>query len=252
MDLGDVIRGGSSGGDKGRDFRRTNGVLFASAGMKGSGSLGRDARGHFTTFQNELYHINLKLALELQEMMAERLEASRVPSRRGVASGRLEAAILDRRNRFVHNFGFGVGVISWLDKSEAKYWRAIEVGTRQFVGNKLPFGIWGSTLTGAYGGRSSFGPYPLAGPPWSATGAQRDGRLRPMGKTYAYRHLVASGMARRDAFKASRARAVIQRPIEAHHYMHGAWRDFRPAARTTAAIKRALRTSGISGPRALG
>lgn len=248
MDLGDVIRGGSSGGDKGRGFRRAHGVLFATAGLK-TGGLGRDARGRFTTFQNELYQVNLGLAIQLQDMMAERLEATRVPSRRGVASGRLEKAILDRRNRVVNNGGFGVGRIEWLDKSEAKYWRAIEVGTSQFVGNVIPTGVWGGSLTGQMGGTSPYGPYPIAGPPFTLSGANRSGRVRPMGRTYMYRVLAASGMAKRQAYLMSRNKhqAVIQRPIEAHHYMKGAWRDFRPAARGREAIQRALRASGIGG-----
>lgn len=248
MDLGDVIRGGSSGGDKGRTFRRTHGTLFASAGMK-AGGLGRDAGGRYSTFQNELNHINLKLAIELQQMMADRLEDSRVASRRGVASGRLEAALLDRRNREVTNNGFGVGKISWLDSSQAKYWRSIEVGTSQFVGNLIPVGLWGATLTGGYGGTSRYGPYPIAGGPFSSSGGgRRNGRVRPMGRTYAYRLLAESGMRKRDAFLMTRAKqSVIQRPILAHRYMAGAWSDFRPAARVTAAVTHALRISGAGG-----
>lgn len=251
MDLGDHIRGGSSGGDRGRAFRRTHGVLYASAGLK-AGGLGRDALGRFTTFQNELHRINLGLAIQLQDLMVERLRDSLL--RPKVSSKRLERAIADRRNRFANNSGFGVGRISWLDKSEAKYWRAIEVGTTQFVGNPIPRGLWGGTLTGAYGGASRYGPYPIAGAPFSVTGGARGGRLRPMGPTYAYRALVASGVARRQAFQMSRARdeVLIKTPILAHNYMHGAWRDFRPRARTTAAVKQALKASGVSGPRALG
>lgn len=247
MHYGDTLRGGSSGGDKGRAFRTRTGTLFASAGMKG-GSLGRDARGRYTTFQNELYHINLKLALELQAMMVEKLEATRVPERKGVASGRLAAALSARENRDVTNAGFGVGKVSWLDRSQAKYWRAIEVGTSQFVGNVLPVGLWGSTLSGAYGGTSRFGPYPLAGPSFSWTGNRRDGRLRPMGRTYAYRHLAESGMSKREAYLLSKKKMpTIQNPILAHRYMKGAWDDFRPAARTTAAVRQALRAAGIAG-----
>lgn len=246
MDLGDTIRGGSGGGDKGRAFRATHGVLFASAGIK-AGLLGRDAGGRYTTFQNELYAVNQRLAEELQALMLERLESSRVPSRRGVASGRLAAALGDRRNRQVTNAGFGVGSIAWLDKSEAKYWRSIEVGTSQFVGNEIPMGLWGDTLSGSYGGSSRFGPYPLATGSWSVSGTRRSDRLRPMGKSFAYRHLIEGGMARREAFLALRTqKAIITQPIEAHRYMAGAWSDFHAGSRTTAAVRRALRISGIT------
>lgn len=250
MDLGDRIRGGSFGSAAGRGFRRQFGVLYAASGLNEEG-FARDARGRFITFQSVLRDRNERMAEELQLLMAFKLEESRVPSRRGVASGRLEAALLDPRNRTATTFGFGVGKISWLDKSEAKYWRSIEVGTSQFVGNQLPVGLWGASLTGEYGGSSRFGPYPLAGGPFSPTGGRRSDRMRPMGKSFAYRHLIESGMRRRDAFLASRRRGIITQPIEAHHYMRDAWRDFHVPAQAIASMEAALAAAGLGGRRSL-
>jgi hypothetical protein len=235
--------GGSNGAGAG-EFRLGTGVLYAVCGVKPMVGAGRDLRGRYTRGQADLFQINWTLAHQLQALVAEELDVGRVPNRRGVASGRLRNAILDDRNRVVRKEGFGVGVMNYLDRSDAKYWRQIERGSTIHVGRELPVGVWGSSLTGGVGGRSRYGPYPLAGPEWSPTGARRDGRVRPMGRTYAYRALVSSGMRKRDAYLAANTRAIIREPIDPQYYFARAWRAFNPRARAQRALREVF---GISG-----
>lgn len=250
--------GSSRGGAQARNARSRQGLLYAEAQnfskrIRAAGRARDIPSGQATGMMlSQLKTINEKMATELQEMVAAKLESSRVESRKGVASGRLEHVILDARNRYVTPWVMGVGRPNFMDASAAKYWRSIEVGTDQFVGNVIkPGWLWGSSLTGEYGGRSRFGDYPLAGEVFSVTEAgRRDGRLRPMGPASAYRFLAAQGMRKRDAYLATRkmSEVKIEKAIEAHWMFRDAWRDFDGRARGTAALREALHYMGLLGP----
>lgn len=242
------LRGSSRGGAQGGNFRARHGVLYAQ--VLNNAKIPRDMRGMMLPY---LQGINEKLAVELQELVAAKLESSRVPSRRGVSSGRLKGAILDPKNRMVTPFVMGVGRMDWLDKSQAKYWRGIEVGTDQFVGNFIKAGwLWGGSLSGHYGGTSRFGPYPLADQPFSRSMPGRgDGRVRPMSKATAYRFLAAQGMRKRDAYMTVRSMkpVEIKRAIHAHWMFREAWREFDAEAKGRAALREAMYHMGLLGPR---
>lgn len=235
-----------------------NGHLYAQvlnlaridAASKKRGLTADEGRG---IMLRELKRINEDLAKELQQLIADNLDQARVPSRRQVSSGRLEAAILDERNRTVTPFTFGVGVKKFLDSSGAKYWRSIEVGTNQFVGNEIKAGwLWGTSLTGQMGGRSQYGPYPIAGPSFSLTSSTsaRNGRILPMNKRTAYRTLAANGMSKRDAFLATRqlSAVTIEKPILPHWMFRDGWRDFDGVAKGKKALTEALYYMGLTGP----
>lgn len=224
--------GGSSGSGSG-SFRLRTGSLYAVAGIKPIGGFGRHAAGtpggkggQFIGAETaELYDFNYRLAVRLQREVAAALERNRVGSRRDVSSGRLAEAILDKNNRVVRNSGFGVGVPEFLDHSQAKYWRQIETGTSIHVGQRIPIGVWGQSLTGGYRNAPS-GAYPIAGGSITGYGANRSGRLRPMGPTYAYRALVGAGYTKRAAYELSRARGTIRKAIAGEHYFEEGWRTF--------------------------
>lgn len=242
---------GASRGAGGARFRVEHGLLYAFVKVLPGDALSRDLQGRFTSFQHILYERNQKLAQELQDLALEKLDQSII--RPLVSTHRLHNALADPRNRIVTQWGFGVGVIDWLDRSKAKYWRAIEVGTSQFVGNPLPKGwLWGASLTGNYGGSSSYGPYPLAAGPFTVTGKGEGGRVRPMGPSYAYRILLDQGVERRKAYFMTRRGQdrEIHTPIEAHHFLHDAWEEFDPVGRATAAIIAALKDAGYTGAEA--
>lgn len=252
--LTEKIRGGQYGSSKAqadalRGFRRDAGVLFASGKFFASGLM-QDERGLFqANVQAELAAANRQLAKELQQAIADNLEAERVPSRKAVSSGRLKAAILDPRNiKYAPGgpqFGFGVMVEEFLDHSVAKYWRTIEAGTSQFVGNEL-YGVWGATLTGEYGGRSRYGPYPIAGPAFSlSTRDRRSDRIRPLpGRKLAYSILRGEGLTAAGAKallpRGKTPKIIIRRPIQPERYAIGAWEQFDMAAKARAALLRAF------------
>lgn len=127
-----------------------------------------------------LREANDDLALYLQNEVVKALERGRIPTRRGVSTGRLKNAIMNRKNVIIRPFGFGVGVPSWLDRSQAKYWRQIDEGTRVHVNRPNYFvGIWGASATGRYAsGRT--GRWMVPGGPYTPTGQNRSGKFLPM------------------------------------------------------------------------
>lgn len=125
-------------------------------------------------------------------------------------SGRLLRATKDTRNLVglrgdigLRNFGVGVGNMSFLDKSNAKYWRTVEMGTKaaktaNWIGpmvdrNGVPlFGLWTTRVLAS--GKPSNDGWGPNGPfdrrskskrkvprvPWSYYSKKRsDGKLRP-------------------------------------------------------------------------
>lgn len=81
-------------------------------------------------------------------VLAEQAQANVVSNiqggirRRSASTGRLLRVTAAAENRYADQFGFGVGVLRYLDKSEAKYWRTIEEGSarvwsRPFIGTQL-------------------------------------------------------------------------------------------------------------------
>ncbi len=225
-----MAREGTTGPGAG-DIRLNTGALLVGANVIGLRNFGRNSLGRFNDDKTKLKKLNERLATELQEEVAAALDRTRVSSRRGVSSGRLKEAILDPKNREIKNEYFAVGIDRHMDRSAAKYWRQIESGTSIHVGQRMPTGVWGSSLTGGEASARS-GPYPIAGGSIRGYGADRSGRLRPMGPTYAYRALVGAGMTKRAAYTASRAVGIIRNPIEAEHYFLEGWRDFDGPARS--------------------
>lgn len=136
----------------------------------------RDVRGRFiardvTALRSEM------------TMLAERAQANVVANiasrlvRPNASTGRLEKVTASSRNRVVQRdgLGFGVGVIDYLDKSEAKYWRTIEEGSKKVWGERGKSMV-GMEIHGKFGAEivgwrdSSWGPRPKAGPPWNVQG----------------------------------------------------------------------------------
>ena len=236
---------GASTGPGGRAYRARSGMLYASASADvGIERLNR-IKGKFANTQGQIAEVNRRLAKVLVDLMIEELAQSIV--RPGVSTGRLARALEDPRNRRADQFGLGVGDPEFLDASQAKYWRAIELGTRKFVGKKIR-GVWGDSLTGTYGGRGKYGPYPLADSPFTAFGAGSGGRLRPMGRGAAYKALRASGGTGTRA-QLGAVEGFIQRPIEPHLYMRNAWDRLDVKARSREVVAEVFREAGLPVPK---
>lgn len=232
----------SKGASGARAFRRDAGLMFVVGKLRIQEYLIRGKNGRFLPeVQVRFANANRVLADELKQAIADRLADVRVQSRVNVSSGRLRSAILDPKNTLYPSggpqFGFGVMNLAFLDQSQAKYWRAIEVGTHQFVGKEIR-GVWGGSLTGRYGGRSPYGPYPIAGPPFTMFGANREGRLFPGGaargsvarqeaRRAAYARLRSAGATSKAASNGRNAfKGVIRNPIQPERYAIGAWEEF--------------------------
>lgn len=156
------------------------GTIRAPAGSPGGIGgqfIERDAQAIIRMFDN--------LAQEAQANVVSNIESS--IKRRSVSTGRLARVTADPKNRYADQFGFGVGVIDFLDKSMAKYWRSFEEGPAKawadtpggastMVGMQLR-GRFGGTIIG-WRATATPGPQPqpLAGAPWGAAG----GKLRWM------------------------------------------------------------------------
>jgi len=210
---------GGSSGPKG--IRMFGGMIYVTASAEtGIDRAQRDVNGRFLpAVQRHVAETNRRLARELADDMADRLQASLV--RDEASTGRLKRAILDPRNRSADQFGFGVGDVDFLDNSEAKYWRAIEQGTTHFVGRKLT-GVWGDM------GGSEFSPF---GPRTAHE------RLYPMGPVAARMLLRSAGYDRSEL----NVRGVIEEPIHAHRYMQGAWENFDMHVRAAQLFREILR-----------
>jgi hypothetical protein len=137
--------------------------------------------GTFNMYVREMQILNRRRSEETQNLVAGMIE-QRI-KRKPTSSGRLVKVTRDSRNIEFRGtsstgklpppnpFGWGVGKITFLDRSEAKYWRFIEEGSertwvkRPFIG--LPvLGAWGVGERGKV-------------PPQSPPGAGKGERLSP-------------------------------------------------------------------------
>lgn len=209
-------------------FQGNRGLILVVTDLDVRGAL-RNPDGTFTAFQGNVLKANQRLVVELAESVAKAAKASQV--RPGVSSGRLQSALLDRRNRFASKEGYGVGKPEFLDQSQAKYYRQIDQGYSGHVGREIR-GLFGSSLTGEFGGFSPFGPYPIAGPVFTGIGAkgQRGGRLLPFGYS----------KKRKGLGKERSARGRIDKAIAAQRFFARGWEDFNARARTTEVVKEEL------------
>lgn len=212
---------GASSGPSGRRGRARTGTLFYIAvdDTKAKKRL-RDLQGKFVALNGHLAGLNARQAEMLVERMVTNLQESLL--RPGVSTKRLETALKDQENRVSDRFGFGAGKISFLDRSQAKYWRAIELGSTAHLGRTIT-GVWGESMSGRTARGGAYGPYPLAGPAYTPFGANSSGRLIPMTRKQAYGVLRKAGYARRGAGSANSTRGVIHEPIRAHLYMRKAY-----------------------------
>lgn len=234
FDLDSFFQGLGKGSGK---FAGQFGLIAVSTDFFKGSAVMRNALGQFVpNVQRDVALIGDDLALELAYSIAAAAKASMLRPR--VSTGRLQAALLSPKNRVGTQFGYGVGRPEFLDKSEAKYWRQIDQGYGGHVGREIR-GVFGGSLTGAFGGQSRYGPYPIAGEPFTAMGAGTGGRLLPLGKRSAYAKLAAdrkAGKRRRNVA----VKATIEQPISPQEYFRRGWEDFNAASRTTAAVKAAL------------
>jgi len=163
------------------------------------------------------------MAAEIQAMVVEESQRSR--ERPKASSGRLDRATLDERNRTMTRDGFGVGIASYLDKSQAKYWRQIEHGFTEHVGRHL-YGIFGATLSGRLRAGKRFPSWKnaSAGPAWSFVGGASGGSFMPK--------KALSAAVRREHFTgphtaARNTRMIIDQPIDAQRSYKAAFERFR-------------------------
>lgn len=182
-------------------------------------SLFRDPKGLFTTFGSEVYTANERLALKLQDLVAQSLRHSLVRPR--TSTGMLERALLDKGNRIVTNAGFGVGIPAYLDDSAAKYWEQIDQGSTVHLGQKMR-GLWGDTI-------SYRGPDYVRGDHTSQREIEGDATpfgagtgqgFRPFGKDAAQRALRKAGY---EGKALHRYTGVIAKAIEPHEYFKEGW-----------------------------
>lgn len=211
-----------------------------SIGVTGTGTLRyslatmRNRTMPWSRVERTLERYSHAMAADLQEMVVD--EYTRTRKRKDVSTGRLDAATLDRRNREVAKNGFSVGLESWLNKSQAKYWRQIEEGTRVHVGRHL-YGVFGATFSGGYYPGNRW-PWRNAryGPAWSFVGASTGGGFVPKKRLkkgvrsthFAGPRQVGGGWPMRSEGGYSRAtRMIIGRPIEAQNAYRRAYTRFR-------------------------
>lgn len=119
-----------------------NGILVGFRVPETAGA--RNDMGHFISEGvRELRHRNLVLAETLRTQVGRRMENHIMFGKRAAASsGRLVAVSVDTRNQYVDNWNVGVGVVDFLNRSTAKYWRTFEEGSlgvwrRPFIGTQL-------------------------------------------------------------------------------------------------------------------
>lgn len=226
------VRGRGSGAG----IASREGLLFVQGNTAGIDAYLRDARGRFVTAgSSQTAGINYRLARELADLAVEELRSQ--IQRPSVSSKRLERAILDQRNIYADQFGFGVGNPSFLDFSEAKYWRAIEQGTTYFVGKKIR-GVWGAPLGGGTG-TGKYGDYAIPRGPYSGFGEATGQKLYPLGRVSAIRAL---GTDRRKGTGGApdmrlRTSGVIEKPITPKRYFRQAWERFDMRDRSEAVIR---------------
>lgn len=175
-----------------------------------------------------LVRSNQRLADELSLLVVRALQEGRVQERRAVSSGRLEDALLDRRNQVNTGRRFGVGNAAWLNRSQAKYWRQIDSGFSGHVGREV-YGAWMST-SGKY---------------YRSMQGRRSDRFVPRvrGMKAVSRKAVTSRKDRiglENSFAANIGKMTIQRPIEPQQYFARGWQAFNPKARALSALREAI------------
>jgi hypothetical protein len=129
--------------------------------------------GRFTSAQKELAAANKRIATTTLEYVV-RYQRSQF-KRPNVSTGRLQAVTANyEKNTFASAFLVGVGKPSYLDQSQAKYWRTIEDGSavtwkkRSFLTLDL-LGVFGATYSG---GR--------VGPRYTLPGKSTGGKFLPI------------------------------------------------------------------------
>ena len=120
-----------------------------------------------------------------------------------------------------------MGDVPFLDQSEGKYWRAIEQGTRRFVGQTMR-GYWAGGATGPYYGFDN---------------TRSQDRFIPRGRADALK--VLQRQKRRSAEASNAVKGRIQKPIMPHNYFRTAWREFNVPQQSERALTDALREVGI-------
>lgn len=164
-----------------------------------------------------------EMGTELQLMVVDAYRES--VRRPDVATGRLAEATLDEQNFFSTPEGFTVGVPSFLNRSQAKYWRQIEHGTAIHVGREI-YGVWGRRFSGEWHA-AKYGRYPGTNPPYTLHGQGDGEKFQPMST-------MNSGAIKRrhqamftDSHEGAGFKARISRPIIAQDAYTRAFREFR-------------------------
>jgi hypothetical protein len=135
----------------------------------------RDPNGQFNANQKKVREIYYRVARVLQADIVRRTQQNLIRPR--VSTGRLSRTYRDPRMISVDQFGFVVGVESFLATSQAKYWRQIEFGTKgvvpKWIGRMVDrqgiplYGLWDFNARGWGSG------------PWSRYGAGQGQKLHP-------------------------------------------------------------------------
>lgn len=186
----------------------------------------RDARGRFNDIQKDIERRNRQLARTLQESVVRetynKLERPSVSTKRlrkaWMSPGHFQAASGGAR------FGFGLFDPEIMDRSEAKYWRLVEYGTRDVLGGRwtgrmvdsegIPlYGRWGGSIRGY--GQNRWGSAPIAGPPWGVS----------RGKLLVFPQSVRESMINPKTGKAPRA-AYRRKHIQPKNAIEFSWEKY--------------------------
>lgn len=102
----------------------------------------RDPLGQFAKFEAEIHRQLEREAEQYQQEVADKIKSQII--RPTDSTGRLVQVTLDPQNRKVTPSTWRVGIASFLNKSQAKYWRTVEQGSlavwkRPFIGTPLRF-----------------------------------------------------------------------------------------------------------------
>lgn len=149
-----------------RNFFGRYGVLV-QINTSGIGQM-RDPNGLFNSNQRAVARIYRRVATDLQGDIVRRTQQHLIRPR--VSTGRLSRTYRDPKMIDVDQFGFVVGVESFLATSQAKYWRQIEYGTKgvvpKWIGRMVDrqgvplYGLWDFSVGGRgqnWGSASRYG-----------------------------------------------------------------------------------------------
>jgi len=166
-----------------RGVRRAGAASAAGAlvvNVNTTDNIQADVTRRFLSTQRQAAQVNRRVARGVQDGAAVYTYDKLL--RPSVSTGRLMRAYRDPGHYMPapggSQFGFQLFNVDKLDRSEAKYWRAIEYGTREVFGGRwtgpmvdaegIPlFGRWGGSISGSYTNR--WGKVPRAGSPWGAS-----------------------------------------------------------------------------------